>query len=383
MKLKITNLLFGFGFLALLLVQPVQAKVLFKGGENVDLNNQVFDGETFIGGAMINGSPEVKNDAFIAGSNLDISGIYGDDLNIAGGQVTIGGEIKDVVRAAGGNVKLNAKVGSNAHLAGGQIDIAKDTVIGGDLQVAGGMVTINGEIKGNLRVAGGQVIIAGIVDGDANIEADEVQFLDSAKVKGKLEYSAKKQSDSIKNEQVGGGVNYSEPKVDVDSGVVQSISWTNRIVGYVIGYLMMLIVGLVLLLLAPMFANKSSYAFSKKMGWSLLWGLIVLIVLPIVCVILMITFVGLPLSFIGLAIYFIAWYLSKIIAGLAFGSVLLNRKNENFSSLIGALALGILVLEIVTKIPYLGFIFNMLFVATGIGAMGMVLFSKKEAEQSK
>lgn len=370
--------------LCFVVVGKAEAKVEVKGGENIELNSMVFEGETFVAGAMITGAPEIKGDAWIIGSNLEISGNYGDDLNAAGGQVNIAGEIKDNLRVASGNVKLDSKVDGNVYLAGGQIDINKDAVIKGDLLVAGGMVTLRGSVEGDVRIAGGQVTIDGPIKGNLYLEADEIKITENAIINGNFLYTSSKKIENLKSGQVIGETRFTEAVEEKVGETGQKISQTASIVGKITSMIMsfigMLLVGLALILIAPTFVDKSSYYFQKKMGWSLLYGIVMAIVTPVVCIFLMVTMVGIPLSLIVLVMYFIGLYLSYLLAGFALGSVLLNRKSIKIAPMLLSLALGVLVIQIIGVIPWIGWIFTTVFSLVSLGTIWMWFYKRRIAE---
>ena len=113
--------------------------------------------------------------------------------------------------------------------------------------------------------------------------------------------------------------------------------------------------------------KKGSREISDQMinrpGQSLLWGLVLLIVTPIISFILFFTIIGAPLAVILLIIYGVTIYLSTIFVGLVIGRKILgylqNRKavdvkTKKEPSLLWSVILGILVFSLVVDM-FLGF----------------------------
>ena len=75
---------------------------------------------------------------------------------------------------------------------------------------------------------------------------------------------------------------------------------------------------------------------------------------PIVAIITFVTVVGVPIGLIGLTLYGIAIYLSQIAVGLFIGYWIIGSfsKVESRGILVGALALGFLILTLLKLIPY-------------------------------
>ncbi len=382
MKKFLLGLVLVFG---LLWPNMVWAAVDLRSAEELDLSTQAYPDDLLAAGATLSGTPEVQGDSFMAGSYLDIKGKYGDDLNAAGSQVEIAGEVADDLRVAGGNVNVESRVGGNVFLAGGQVETRDYSVFGGDVFIAGGLVVIGGEIKGNLHVTGGKVVLNGIVDGDANIDTEEFSMGEQAKILGKLKYQAKEEIVGV-NDKVAGGAEYTQwqeiqtPDMpDVNFG---PMVWIGQVTSWLVGILMMFVVGLVILLVGKDKVNSICENYTKKMGWSLLLGLLIWIVLPVLAIIVMFTVVGIPLGIIALLVYGIVWYVAKVIAGLAVGSLVLSRKNNKFGMMVLALALGLLITELISVIPFVGWLFDFVLMLAGMGAIGM-LFKKNSNQTNK
>lgn len=369
-------------------VNSVSAKVEFVGGEDLDLTGKKYVDDVMIGGAMVTGEFEALGDVFAVGNMLELNGTYGDDLNLAAGQIELNGKVADDVRLAAGNIKINGKIGSDVMVAGGQITIEKDAVIDGDLYVAGGLVRIFGTVKGNVYLGAGQVSIGGIIDGDVNLNAEDFSISDTAKIGGNLNYSSKQELTNIKQNQVTGKIDFSPlPEVDLtkaDVAAVGSVAagagMMAQISGFIVGLLMLFVTGLALVLLFPGWSHRTSKYFSSHTAISLLYGLMVLIVMPIVSILVMFTVIGIPLGIISLVSYFVFLYIAKIVASLSIGSALLGRRQKTASALILALALGVLITELITSIPLVGMFLNLILLVVALGAMVLWYVNRHKSE---
>jgi len=372
------------------------AKVNFEGGESLDMMGKTYEDDVMIGGAFVDGDMQVTGDGYVAGNMIDIGGKYGDDLNVAGNQVTIGGEIVDDTKIAGSMVNLNANVGSDAMLAGGQVNVEKAAVINGDLYAAGGYVRLDGDCKNDVYAAGGKVVLSGVVNGNLQVNAEEFSMTSDAKVLGNLNYKAKEELTNLVDGQVGGEVNFSQytdinaniPSIDTETGAkigaagmagLFGASLAAQVTGFVVGLLMLILTAIVMICLLPGMTHRSSYNFTAKMGWSLLYGLLILIVMPILSVILMVTIVGLPLGIIALVMYFILLYVAKIVAALSIGSAILGRKDQKLSAQIWAALLGLLIVEVVCLIPIVGGLLGFVLMLGGMGAIYIWFTSRHSA----
>jgi hypothetical protein len=109
-----------------------------------------------------------------------------------------------------------------------------------------------------------------------------------------------------------------------------------------------------------------------KIPASMGWGLIVLILTPIVVFILLITIIGIPLSLMLLAFWILMMYPAKILAAIAIGRKLAALKFMplNFHhSLIAATVIGVVICWFVFSIPIIGWILCFLAFIWGMGGI--------------
>ena len=113
-----------------------------------------------------------------------------------------------------------------------------------------------------------------------------------------------------------------------------------------------------------------------KIGPSFGWGIIALLLTPIIVVILLITIIGIPLSLILLALWLVALCLSKILAGILVGRSLLNNYwPKKKDSLISAMIIGIVIAYLIFSLPIIGGFISLLAMLWGLG--GIMLSLKK------
>ncbi len=353
------------------------AKVDFVADENLDLTGKSYVDDVMMAGSTMSGQFEVGGDLYAAGNIVEINGVFGDDVNLAGSQVELNGAVVDDVKLAGGYVTVNSQIGSDAMVAGGQVTIAKDAVIDGDLYLAGGMVRMFGQVKGDVYLNAGQAVVSGEVGGNLIVNAEDFSISDTAKIGGNLTYSTKDEIKDIDTANVGGEVVFRPlPELDMTGvdvakvgGAIAGASIAARLSGFVVGLLMLFVFGLVMILLMPGFAGRTSKYFSSRMLISLLYGLLILIVMPIACVLAMITLIGLPVGIVGLVSYFILLYVAKVVASLSVGSAIIGRRKNTVSALVLSLALGLLITELITSIPLIGWFVNLILITVALGAM--------------
>ena len=101
------------------------------------------------------------------------------------------------------------------------------------------------------------------------------------------------------------------------------------------------------------------------------WGALIFFVTPIAAVLVMFTVIGVPLGLISLVTWAILVYLAQIPVAITIGWLILSRRRDISSKglMVGALALGLLILYLINWIPIAGWIINLFVVFFGLGSL--------------
>ena len=130
-------------------------------------------------------------------------------------------------------------------------------------------------------------------------------------------------------------------------------------------------IGIVSLILAPELTQKISDTISVKPLKNLLWGLMFLIIAPIVVVLLLITIIGIPLSLILLMIYIIFLYISRIYVGFWVGQYVLKQLKKETRFKVLTMALGLMIVLIGINLPIIGIFIHLVILLLGLGAIAL------------
>jgi len=347
---------------------PVLAADL-RSGETVTVaSGEVIDDDLYIAGTNIVIDGTVNGDIFGFGTTITINGSVNGSVTLGGQSVTINGKIARSARLGGTNVTVNGSIGGDLLAGGTNVNVASTAKIGRDIILGGSIVRIDGPVEGYIKGAGSIVIIANGVRGDVELNVNKLTIASTANLRGNLTYTSKNEAEIQSGAQIGGTTTHKMPEVKEPAGPFTNIG------GKVIAFLMTLLAGIVIILVAPRRAAAVAASIRRKPWLSLGWGAIILFATPIAAIITLVTVVGVPVGLIGLTLYGIAIYLSQIAVGLFIGYWIIGyfSKVESRGVLVGALALGFTILTLLKLIPYVGF--PWLWLATvlfGIGAMAL------------
>ena len=228
-----------------------------------------------------------------------------------------------------------------------------------DVVVIDGPVSVAGRVRGDLVVVSGPLRISGRVDGDVVAVADRATLEPGARVGGDLIYGDERP-------RVAGGATV---EGDVDRVSVDEITDPVGFIGAAALWLAVsvsaLILGLLLLWLAPRALEAASATASTSLGLTIGWGLLLFFGLPILAVIALATLVGIPLGvallLALLPLYAIgyttgAWLLGRRVVGPPRGRVL-------------AFLAGLAILRVLAIIPIVGAIVWFAATVVGLGAL--------------
>jgi len=344
-----------------------------------------FDGRS--GNSVTVASGETVNgDLYLAGGDLVVNGIVNGDVFGAGRSITIGGTVNGGITCAAQTIAVNGKIYSGARLAaqtitvggaigrdlvvfGSDVSIDRGAQIGGDLVIGVQTARVQGNISGGIRGSANEINIGGPVAGDVSVEVAGLTVASQADIRGKLVYTSKNEASIQAGSQVRGGVTHNIPEVKAR----RTVGWLAgaAVLWKVLGFVMILVIGIIVIVVAARRTTSMADSIRQRPWQSLGWGALILFVTPIAAIIVMCTLIGIPLGLIALVIYGIALYLSQIPVALLIGRLIIvqNREMKSTGLMIGALALGLIILSILKVIPVVGWIISLLVMLFGLGCL--------------
>lgn len=332
-----------------------------------------FGTDHFAAGNTLRIGEPIVGDLFAAGGSVDVDAAVSGDAVVAGGKVRIGAPIGMSVYAAGGQVTIDASVARSARLAGGHIELSPKSEIAGNVTVGGGQVSLNGTVRGYVRAAGGRVFINGPIGGDVLATAGNVELGPDARIAGKLRYAS---GDEIKRDtaaQVTGGIERIEMKGELPVPATAERSVGRR--GGWVWTIGLMALAAVLVGGLPDFYARVAQTLQTRPWFSLLIGFVALVCIPVAAIVLLITIIGIPLALLTIVLYLALLLVGYASTGVALGDWVLKRfKNDAAASLwwrVGAAMLAVLVIALVSRIPFVGGFVVLAALLIGMGALAL------------
>jgi hypothetical protein len=247
-------------------------------------------------------------------------------------------------------------------------------VINGDVTVdrgktVDGVFVVNGDtriaglVDGDVVVLSGDVLVSGTIDGSLFAASGEARLLPSAEVTGDVTYGDE------------------QPQIALDARVRGDVSkegwpdfggllpWIAGFVFWLAIGISALLLGLLLLLIAPRAADALQEQARERIGVVIAIGITILIVLPIAAVLAAVTLVGLPLA-IGIFLALLPLFaVAYVTSAWALGRRIVQPPRNRVLSFLAGLA----ILRLAALFPILGLLVGLAAVVFGLGLIGAAI----------
>src|SRR5215211_6069178 len=235
----------------------------------------------------------------------------------------------------------------------------------GDIVVLDGTVRIAGHATGDIVSVSGPVRLSGRVDGDLIAVSDRAFLGPTARVGGDLRYGDERPV-LASGASVGGKVS-NEDWSDAASGW----GWVSLIGWWLAVSVSTLVVGVLLVVLAPAALYAAERAVRERLGVTVAWGVAIAIGVPLLAVLALVTLVGIPfgiaLLLAAIPVLLVAYATSAWIVGRR---LLRNRSRSRWA----ALFLGWGILRVLALIPVVGALVGLVATVVGLGALAVALW---------
>jgi len=356
-----------FSLLLLPLMVLAQGSI-YKSGSLVQVQEaDSIQKQLITAGQTVEMSGWLGNDFLSAGRFMMLKGTVSDDAIMAAQQVIIDGEVGDLLMSAGETIIVNGLVKGDAFLAAREIRITEGARIEGNAVLAGATVVLDGgEIQGWLRAAGDELTLNGEVGQFSELYSNDVTFGNDYRASFGTTITSE---ETIYRENL--GVVPSNLTLNVQEEPVVFV-----IVVKFIFYLSVLITGLILL---RIFQNTAIdiHRFATEKFWKNTGvGLLTFIGVPFAVVLLLLPVLTIPLSVLLLLVYMLALFTGYLLVALTLGvmAILYFKGEPETSTYYWGLALGMIIIAILTNLPFIGFVLNALLLFFGLGSLSYYIW---------
>ena len=298
---------------------------------------------------------KVQDDVLVGCRNFKLTGIINDGLIVFAETITIDGIVRGDVLAFGREVRLTdrAKLEGNLYTGCAQL-IQEGAPVAGFVKGSAGYADLNGAV-------------GGVVD----LKVKNIDFGD--------EYTAGEGTFiTVPEDFDQSDLSYVPPDLELD--YEETTRFFQKTFFYLC-FLAFLVTGLVIILVFRSTSRDYLTYVRSNLPVSLLAGLIIVIVTPVVVTIISLFIVTIPIAMIIFVLYLILIYLSFVFSALHTGDLIwsvIKRTNGNIP-LFWPFVLGLIVICLVMQIPYLGWLLALAFICFGTGSAIMFFWNTRRA----
>lgn len=402
MNCRPTQHIFTLGFLLALLSitgAPPSYATEFETGERIRISNlHTIEDDLFVWSYSITNDGLIDGDAFLGGYEIASNGEVSGSQNVFAYTFNHSGEVGRSLRVFANYAAIGGITERSLLVMGATVILEPDAVVNRDAHLFGEVAHVEGHIRGNLKFEGKRIEITGSIDGDVEIEADEIIIDPPAVISGNFTYRARKSIaiDSLGGAAVLGSVSEMELSPDDDTGEAEG-DFTD--ITFILSkFLAAFLFGIIIIALFRRYADETYRQLKSRLGLSAVSGLVTFLVtgfcIAILLISLILVIIGLALAsqnevILGSLILvvstllvpitsfasvsgFILLYMGKIVVAMLVGCMIWRQFKTGCAPLSKIqLFVGLAVLTALFQVPYVGFALYL--IASIIGTGGIVL----------
>lgn len=263
----------------------------------------------------------------------------------------------------GNSINYAGATTRDLYIAGNSVTLAHDAKIGRDVFAAANVFSLNTDVDGNVAVTADTVTLKDVkIAGNLNLDVAHLEFAGKVEIAGALVYNDNAEVVGLDQVKSGSVEAY---HVEQDN---EAVIWANRIYGELFSAAALFLAVAILCAFYPRLHEKlSAESTAGKFGTDLALGLGALIAAPIVAICAFFTLIAAPLGIIVLALYLVGIYLAQGFAGAWLGHMIVEKLFKAKGNIFAEAALGIILLSLLSLVPYLGVITGFIALLLGLG----------------
>ncbi|HOM81011.1 MAG TPA: hypothetical protein PLU39_11935 [Armatimonadota bacterium] len=357
---------------------PTEATELRRGNVVTIGPGQVVDDDLVIAAQRVVVEGTVRGDLIVTANSLRVPGRVTGNLLGLTQSLEVPGTVDGSLRAATQIATIAGQVGRNLSIAAQNTTIARGARINRDAHIAAQSVELNGAVGRQAGLAAQSASIGGTVGQHLRFDGNNLTIDPAARIGGDLLVRSPRQAEIAPGATIAGQVRRLpvEPRRErrPTPGPGIGLLWFNLLLAVAL-----FIVGSIGLALAPRFLRTAADQLREKPGWSILWGILLFIVVPIAALVVGFTIVGIPLSLLAWALWGFAVLFAAIPVALFLGREFTGwlRRGAPLSPYAN-LAIGLALIALVAAIPVVWLFVWLAVVFFGVGMFALAVYDLME-----
>lgn len=334
--------------------------------------SEVVQGPYFALGDLIDVSGIVKGDAFLIGTQVIVSGVIEGNVYVVAGSLEMSGKIKGNAWIVAGGTSFGGEVDGDVNILAASVQMGHAGKIKKDLLVCAGNLELENAVGEDVTALTSNLKVTGVVGRNMKSLAGKLKLSNTARIGGNLTYKSNKAAWIDSKAQVGGSIQYKRSLLYelTDLPVLKGLIIGSKIAAFLMNFIYTFVVGIILIRMFPKKLHKTVAALQDFPLKSFLYGITLLILLPIASLLLLATVIGAPFALTLIALNIVSFYTVKIFVILWGTNALFSRWHLKKNSLL-TLATGQLLYCIMTLIPVVGSFIAITCMVLGLGAVAV------------
>jgi cytoskeletal protein CcmA (bactofilin family) len=365
------KIIFILSTMLLVVSSPFAAEYLTDEVITVNQNDTI-KSDLFSGARYLDIHGTIMGDVIAGCEKIAVEGYIEDDILAGGRELVINGKVGDGVIGFAGSILITGEVEGDVIAFGGEVRLTEQARINGNLFVGCGELRLEGaQIEGTIRGGAGKAYLNGLVGKDVKLKLDEVNFGPDYDATYGTELTLHGELDSAKVEYLPADLSL---KIHRHKHFFQSVFFFWSLIAA-------LIVGILIISFFRNFSKDYLTWVKSNVLQNMGYGALIVFITPIVFVILMVLVLTIPIGLMLMAVYLILLYLSTIFVSLFVGDYLfkLFTKNGETKNLFLPLLTGIILVFLITHIPFIGWLLGLLIIILGSGSLSTYILELSKA----
>lgn len=339
----------------------------------------VHQGDFFAIGNSVEISGTVTGDVYALASQVVIDGTVNGDLLALGGTINVSGQIGNNVRIIAGQATISGEVGRNVTIAAANMSLISSGTILGNLVMAAGNAEVASSIGGDMTGGASNLRVSSTINRNVQAYVGHMRLTSRATIGGDLVYDSDQKASIEPEARVKGQIVYhpSFIKEIFHGRLLHLLMIGSKIAGVLMNFLYTFVIGWIWLRLYPQNLERAQNALSHKPLKALIYGVMLLVLLPLASLIFLMSILGAPFALTLLALNVIGFYTAKVLT-IFWASNRLFKPLGLKPNTLTCFFIGMICYFVITAIPFFGSIVAFVAMLFGLGAVPLAKMHQKQ-----
>lgn len=303
--------------LALLFTSVISAadkEIIKKESVVILASNEVHNGDFFAVGRSVEISGTVNGDLYVLSGQVIIDGVVNGDVLAVGGSIVISGKVTHNCRLVGGQVLVSGEIGNNVSVLSGNLQLLSTASLGGSLVAASAIVDTAASIQADATLVAANVRVSSYIHQNLQGYVGKLRITSKSVIDGDVDYRSNTPASIDEGALILGTVIYRPSIVHkiMNTTWIHQLFMGSKVLVTLMNFIYTFVVGVLLIKLFPTNLTAALHSLNQRPLKSFFYGVLLVILLPLVFLLLLITILGVPFALALMAFNIMGFYTAKV-----------------------------------------------------------------------